>query len=59
MFVNTDEIGIDMIAEHLNVEKPITKDKLVQLLEEEEGVLLSLNSILDDYQEYLDDINLL
>jgi len=26
MFVDTDEIGIDMIAEHLNVEKPITKD---------------------------------
>lgn len=55
MFVDIDEIGIDKVAEHLNVEKPITKDKLVQLLEEE-GLLLSLNSILDDYQEYLDDI---
>ena len=55
MFVDTDEIAIDKIAEYLKVEKPITKDKLVQLLEEE-GLLLSLNSILDDYQEYLDDI---
>ena len=39
MFVDIDEIGIDKVAEYLNVEKPITKDKLVQLLEEE-GLLL-------------------
>lgn len=57
MFVDTDEIGIDMIAEHLNVEKPITRDKLVQLLEEE-GVLLSLNSILGGNGRYvhIDDV---
>ena len=49
MFVDIDVIGIDKVAEHLNVEKPITKDNCWKKKK------VSLNSILDDYQEYLDD----